>query len=351
MGKINYIIIKANGNCNLNCSYCYYTHHRLPQWEKAYNLELLELTFKKIAAYTHNVSICWHGGEPLLNGIDYYRNVLDLQQKYQICIEHNLQTNGTLINDEWAKFFKENNFSIGLSLDGDKAANDKHRHNKSKSSYNAVIQGLEKLKQNEVKFGVLCYANPEEDGVRIFHHFINLGIKKIDFMFPITSHNSDITINEDLLTDYFEKIFKAWLELNNPQVKIRLFEDIILLLVGGKAKNCIFKNQCNGFITIEPNGDVGICENNRINGHDNYLIGKNILYHDFNSIEKALDLKSASINTLHDSCLNCNLLNLCNGGCAVERFHHDYKNINVYCKIYKKLFANISKQIYSHSKI
>ena len=102
MGKINYIIIKVNGNCNLNCTYCYYTHHQLPEWKTIYNLDLLDLTFNKLADYTDKVIICWHGGEPLLNGLDYFRKAMEIQKKYKLNIENNLQTNGTyLLMIDW----------------------------------------------------------------------------------------------------------------------------------------------------------------------------------------------------------------------------------------------------------
>ncbi|MEI6696732.1 MAG: radical SAM protein [Bacteroidota bacterium] len=346
MSKINYIILKANGNCNLSCNYCYYTHYQLAKWKIKYSLELLDLTFKKIAGYTDKITLCWHGGEPLLNGIDYYTKAIELQKKYSINIEHNLQTNGTLINDDWAKMFKENNFSIGISLDGNQSVNDKNRLINGKSSYMDVIRGMKILQRNEVKFGVLCYVNPLENGVNIFRHFVDLGVKKIDFLLPIVSHSSNTTIDEELLAQYFENIFNDWLTLNDPTIKIRIFEDVLTLLMGGKAKNCIFKNKCNGFITIEPNGDVGICENHRINGLENYLINKNILYDDFELIEKEVNTRSEIINSLPDNCIKCNILEVCKGGCSVERYNNEYKHTNIYCKTYKKLFINLAKKVY-----
>ncbi|MEI8204190.1 MAG: radical SAM protein [Bacteroidota bacterium] len=346
MGKINYIIIKSNGNCNLNCTYCYYTHHQLPEWKTAFDIDLLDLTFNKLAGYTDKVIICWHGGEPLLNGLDYFRKAMEIQQKYNLKVENNLQTNGTLIDDDWAIFFKENNFSIGISLDGDEGIHDLNRKQKNNSSYEKTLNGLRLLMKHKTKHGVLCYANSETDSVSIFRHFIKLGIKKIDFLLPIISYQSIAEVDVEKVSNYFIRLFHEWFDLDNPEIKIRIFDDMLSLLLGGKAMNCIFKNQCQGFITIEPNGDVGICENHRINGFDNYLLNKNILTDDFFSIEKESFKRNENINKLAEDCLKCNLLQICNGGCSVERFNMGYKNKNVYCDIYKNIFCNLANKIY-----
>ena len=350
MGKINYIIIKANGNCNLNCTYCYYTQHQLSEWKTAYNLDLLEITFKKIADYTDIITICWHGGEPLLNGVDYFRKAIEIQRKYKLKVENNLQTNGTLINNEWAEFFKENNFSVGLSLDGNKETHDLNRLKNNTSSYDKVLDGLNILIKHKVKHGVLCYANPDTDSVAIFRHFVQLGIRKIDFMLPIISHHSNAEVDVEKVSNYFIQLFHEWFDLNNPNIKIRIFEDILSLLLGGKANNCLFKNQCGGFITIEPNVDIGICENHRINGFENYLLNKNILHDNFISIENEAHIRNENINKLSNECLNCNLLPWCNGGCSVERFFDGFKNINVYCRVYKNIFSNLAERIYVQPK-
>lgn len=352
MKKINYIILKANGKCNLNCNYCYYYNNfKVKEWNKKFSEELLDITFNKISSYTNDITICWHGGEPMLNGISYYKNVIELQKIYNLKIEHNIQTNGTLINDEWAEFFKKNNFSVGLSLDGDKKANDNSRLSNGISSYFNTLRGLKILQKHQVKYGVLCYANSNEDGKRIFKHFVNLGVKKIDFLLPIVSHKHVDEINEDLLFKFFESVYTEWIELNDPQVRIRLFDDIFSLLLDYQAKNCIFKNSCFNFITIEPNGDIGTCENHRVNGLNNYLLNLNIKNADFELIENKLKILSSINILIPDECSDCKFLKFCNGGCAVERYRDKNNSYNMYCKIYKKLFVLLAKSIIVKPKI
>lgn len=342
---IKHIILKATGECNLSCNYCYYENNIIPQWKQKFELSLLENLFSKLKSYNRNVAISWHGGEPLLNGIKYFDDALVLAKKNDLLLTNSLQTNGTLLNSEWAVFFKRNNFSIGVSIDGNEYHNFlAGRFGRSNSLYKKVIEGVSVLQGEEVKYGVLCVANSRFEGKEVFEHFLDMGIKNMDFLIPISTQQVPDVEIEGLIR-YYTSIFDIWFKNDDKEISIRLFEDILLLILGGKSQNCLFKNSCNRFITIEPNGDIGMCENTRVISIEEYLLGLNIEHNTLIEADSVLNNMYEEIKILPLECNDCSFMPMCNGGCPVGRKNGNYQNINVYCMLYKALFSHILNKV------
>jgi uncharacterized protein len=307
----------------------------------------LEHFFKKIAEYNKEIYISWHGGEPLLQKIDFYRNAQDLAEKYGVSLQQSLQTNGTLLNEEWAKFFADYRFSIGLSIDGDQAMNDKFRTLKSGngSVYESVLNAIELLDKHNAKFGALTVINPEFDGEVVFNHLLNIGIKNFDILLPKIQWETTEKPDFEKISDYIIKMFDAWFRLDDPNIEIRWFENILAKLSGHFGNLCSMYSKCGNHVTIEPNGEIGLCENYREVGDDYYLTGYNILEHSFYDVDKYYEKYLYPKIKLAEKCKQCEWLSICNGGCPYERFKNGDILHNVYCEVHQRVISHINRFI------
>jgi uncharacterized protein len=178
-----YVMLKPVGSkCNLNCDYCYYLEK-----ENLYNNRnqvmsenLLERFIKQyIDSQTMpDIMFTWHGGETLMRPISFYKKAIELQKKYANGrnIDNSIQTNGTLLNDDWCKFFKENNFLVGISIDGPKDFHDEYRRDKmGRPSFHRVMKGIELLKKHGVEFNCMAVVNDYNvDYPLEFYNFFNI---------------------------------------------------------------------------------------------------------------------------------------------------------------------------------
>jgi len=181
----SYVMAKPNGSsCNLDCSYCYYLEKE-KLYENVKNFQMSDDTLEKyIESYIQaqpvsEVLFTWHGGETLLRDISFYKKVLFFQRKYGRGrkIDNSLQTNGTLLNDEWCKFFKDNNFLIGISIDGPEHCHDIYRKNKGgKETFKQVLRGIELLQKHGIEFNTLSVINDYnvDYPIEIYNFFILL---------------------------------------------------------------------------------------------------------------------------------------------------------------------------------
>ena len=163
-----HLLAKPTGaTCNLACSYCFFLDKELlyPDSQFRMNEETLEAYIRQLieSHRSSHVTVAWQGGEPTLMGLDFYKKAIDLQEKYQrpgMVFENTLQTNGTLLDDQWCEFFKENNFLIGLSLDGPRALHDAYRVDKGgKPTFDRVMRGLRLLQKHGVEYNLLVTVN------------------------------------------------------------------------------------------------------------------------------------------------------------------------------------------------
>ncbi|HAG42207.1 MAG TPA: hypothetical protein DCL31_00905 [Clostridium sp.] len=349
---IKHIIFKVTGNCNLSCDYCYYINDLSNEWKVNSNINILKEVFEKYRNYNNHLKISWHGGEPLLIGIDFFREAMKLAKTNKIKLTNSVQTNGILLNEEWCDFFLENNFSVGISIDGPQELHDKDRKMKNGlGSYQGAVNAIKLLQSKKIPYGILSVCSPTFNGKHVFNHFVELGIKNMDFLLPIITKES--LINDRYFiskcTKYFLDILDEWIALDDPSIKIRYFRNLIYPLLGDKARECILNNSCNDFITIEPNGDVGLCENTRIINKDFYKSNLNICRNNFKEIEEYINNKinKCSYNKLCQACVDCKWLDICNGGYPVSRYDslNDFNNTSAYCKLYKRIIAKMENYI------
>jgi len=259
----------------MRCTYCFYQRPGDPYRSEGRHV-MNDLTVRTmIADYMQSAgrsaAFGWQGGEPLLAGLDFFEKVVEYQQKFGLSgqlVSNNLQTNGLLLNEEWARFFRKYNFFLGVSLDGPEKDHLPYRHALNKeSSYRQTLQGIGTLKKYGVEFSILAVVNdvtvrkPRE----LYQFFLRKGLTSLQFIPCVevdgaTGALKDYSVGAAPYGDFLCTLFDAWYNNGRPLASIRLFENILAIYLGREAEICAFKDQCDSYVVIEYNGDVYPCD-------------------------------------------------------------------------------------------
>ena len=313
--------------------------------------EILERLIKDYLQLGFPVNaFAWQGGEPTLMGLDFFKKEVELQNKYGTPgqqITNSLQTNGILLNDEWCKFLADNNFLLGISIDGPKEFHDFYRLDHSGAgTFDKVVHGIEKCKEYNVEFNTLTLLNEHniEHPEEVFNFLIGLGVKFMQFIpcveiNPETNKIADFSIKPSQYGDFLCKIFDLWSAYGPEKVSIRDFDSILSYCLSSHHTICTYDKRCGQYIVIEHSGDAFCCD---FFVEPKWRLG-NILE---TPIEK---LASSEIKrkfdrikqNLSNKCLICRFLALCRGGCVKNRISvgNDFSGTETYfCQAYKKFF-------------
>jgi len=352
------VFVKPVGaRCNLNCNYCYYLEKDFQgagEGPGVMSPELLEryITGHLEASSDQSIIFSWHGGEPTLAGIDFYRKALEIQKKYQIPgtkIVNGIQTNGTLLHMEWCKFLKEEGFAVGISLDGPRVFHDRFRTGKNRhSTFDRVLQGYTLLKKYEVPTEVLCVVNAVNvaEPLEIYRFFKELGVKYLTFL-PLVERKqgsfSEVTERSVPSLDFgafLSAIFDEWVEQDIGAIKIQVFEEATRSAFRQEHTLCIFKKRCGGVPVVEHNGDFYSCDHYV---DPQYRLGNisrqslvELLEH-----PRQLAFGDAKEISLPGFCRECEVLDMCNGECPKNRFittPAGEAGLNYLCEGYKLFF-------------
>ncbi|HBC78989.1 MAG TPA: anaerobic sulfatase maturase [Bacteroidales bacterium] len=343
--------------CNLRCRYCYYLDKknlRLPEEPLIMNEDILEkYIVQHIEATTdETIFFSWHGGEPLMAGIDFFRKVVTLQNKHKpsgVEILNGVQTNGTLIDNKWGWFFAENNFLVGISIDGPGEMHNRFRTTSDgRSSLHEVLRGYEILTRYRIKSEILCVVNSYN--VRfpliIYNFFKELGAGYITFL-PLVERRhgaksgvSRATVPSLEFGRFLISVFDEWIERDIGEIKIQIFEEAARTAFNQEHTLCIFRENCGGVPVVERNGDFYSCDHFVNN---DYLIGniKNGSVADFLDGEKQKVFGHAKSLTLPRYCIECEVKAMCNGECPKNRFiatPDGESGLNYLCSGYKAFF-------------
>ena len=343
--------------CNLNCRYCYYPGKKSLYPDKDHFLMtdyiLEKYIVQHIKASTETIiNFSWHGGEPLLAGIEFYRKVLRLQSFHKPdgkSVLNGIQTNGTLIDEEWCSFLSENNFIIGISIDGPPEFHNIFRTSKDFSpTWHQVISGFQLLKKHGVIPEVLCVVNAENVShpLIIYNFFKQLGAKYITFL-PLvepeagtTSGVSRNSVPAEEFGYFLSTIFDEWVEKDIGDIKIQIFEEAARSAFNQEHTLCIFKSNCGGVPVVEHNGDFFSCDHYVNKDH---LLG-NIMDHSLTYFLDSERQKVFGMNksiSLPEYCIECEVRSMCNGECPKNRIiltHDGETGLNYLCKGYKYFF-------------
>jgi len=350
----------VGSTCNLHCSYCYYLekkglYHETAHFQmdddilEKYIVQHIEASSESVIAFS------WHGGEPLLAGIEFYRKVLALQSAHKPAdkiVLNGIQTNGTLINEEWGCFFADNGFLIGISIDGPAELHDIFRRTKDNgATAHKVISGIQLLKKYGVIPELLCVVNSENvrHPLIIYKFCKQMEAKYITFL-PLVEHDplaasgvSKKSVPSEEFGYFLSAIFDEWVTKDIGDIKIQIIEEAARIAFGQDHTLCIFKENCGGVPVVEHNGDFYSCDHYVDKAH---LLG-NIKDHSlayFLDSEIQMEFGNAKSISLPDYCIACDVRSMCNGECPKNRFiltSDGNPGLNYLCKGYKYFFNHI----------
>jgi uncharacterized protein len=343
--------------CNLRCSYCYYLEKKaLFPDEHNFLMEddtLEKYIFQNIEASDDElISFSWHGGEPLLAGIDFYRKALGYQSLHKPegkTIINGIQTNGTLIDEEWAKFLSENNFLVGISIDGDSGLHDLFRKKKNgEGTWHNVVNGFHNLLKWGIIPEILCVVNSEnvKYPLEIYNFFKQTGAKFMTFL-PLVERdvNTPIGVSEKSVPPeefgyFLSSIFDEWLEKDVGEIKVQIFEEAARCAFNQDHTLCIFRVNCGGVPVVEHNGDFFSCDHYVSSDH---LIGniRETSLADLLDSERQIAFGMAKSLTLPGYCRQCEVRQMCNGECPKNRFAitpDGEAGLNYLCRGYRYFF-------------
>ncbi|MEA4996502.1 MAG: anaerobic sulfatase-maturation protein [Petrimonas sp.] len=370
-----YVMLKPVGSrCNLDCDYCYYLEKANLYTEKKNHVMSEELLEKFIKEYIESqtmpqVLFTWHGGETLMRPLSFYKKAVELQKKYAggRQIDNSIQTNGTLLTDDWCRFFKENNFLVGISIDGPQEFHDEYRRDKmGRPSFHKVMRGLELLNKHGVEYNCMAVVNDYNvDFPLEFYRFLKTtGSRFIQFT-PIVERilkkNSPLKLATAVdRTDAVElapfsvspekwgrflcAIFDEWVKEDVGQFFVQLFDSTLANWVGEQPGLCTMARTCGHAGVMEFNGDVYSCDHFVF---PEYRLG-NIYASPLASMmysDEQLTFGSDKFDKLPRQCKECDFLFACYGECPKNRFVNDrYGNpgLNYLCKGYYTFFSHVA---------
>ena len=369
-----YVMLKpAGAHCNLACKYCYYLEknklYPTAQRHLMSNEMLEQFTREYIEAQTMNqVLFTWHGGEPLLRSIDFYRKALSLQQKYAggRRIDNVIQTNGTLLTDEWCEFFAQNHWLVGISIDGPQPDHDHYRLTAAgKPSWKKVMQGIKLLKKHGVEWNAMAVVNAYNVNhpLEFYRFFKENGCQFLQFT-PIverlTRHEDgrtlasladkdEISLSEASVTPeqwgYFLcAIFDEWVRKDVGKIFVEIFDCTLANWMGISPGICAYSKECGHAGVMEHNGDVYSCDHFVF---PEYKLG-NIRDHSLIDMlygEQQQEFSRLKHSSLPRQCKECDMEFACHGECPKNRFMKDKygdSGLNYLCPGYYHYYQHVA---------
>lgn len=337
MRQMTALIKPASSMCNLNCRYCFYCDEAEARSKNAASF-MNTNTAKNLISKMYDfcgekstLTFMFQGGEPLLAGIDFYENFIETVDNLKTSgtnVFYSLQTNGTLISEEFCKFFKKNDFLIGVSIDGNKEL-----HNKNRSdSFDEAMKGIELLKNHGVNFNILSVITSQTDASAIFDFYIKNDFRDVQPIYcldPLNGEKYSYSLSAKQLARFKKRLFNLWFSeiSKGNHFYVRDFDNLLSLLTKGYAEQCGASGRCNAQLVVEADGTCYPC--------DFYCLDEfeclNINEADIEDILRCDGLKKffeydEKKNSL---CSSCPVKTLCGGGC--KRYRSLYNQLPGYC--------------------
>ena len=363
--------------CNLECTYCYYLEKEklFPKGENfKMKPEILDAYIRQYieSQNTREVTFAWQGGEPTLLGLEYFKSIVTIQKQYAggRKINNTLQTNGTLLDDNWCRFFHENHFLIGLSIDGPRKLHDTYRLDKGqKPTFDRVMHGLTLLKKHGVEFNTLTVvsASNAKHPIEVYDFLREVGSGYIQFIplverLPTLENDASIldfaappepgqppspvtrwSVPSEGYGDFLITIFDAWVRRDVGKVFVQMFDVSLGIWSGNGPGLCLFLKDCGEGLAVEHNGDLYSCDHFV---YPKYHLG-NIMNDSLGALANSDQQRAfgqAKSDTLPKYCRECEVRFACNGECPKHRFTQTpdgEEGLNYLCAGYKKFFNHV----------
>lgn len=361
MPPLSIMIKPASGACNFRCKYCFYhdiTQQReVPSYGMMDEQTLREVMQKVFAYAERQVFFVFQGGEPMLRGLEFFKEFVRLEQKYNkkhVAVTKCIQTNGSLLDEEWASFLTANRFLVGLSLDGPRYLHDRWRVDESgQGSFDRVFAAAKLLQKCKVDFNILSVvtAQSARKAKEIYAFFQKNGflyqqyIPCLDPLGEARGKNYG-SLTPELYAKFLINLFDLWYEDIQQErfVYIRYFENLAAMLQGRPPESCGMNGTCGKQYVIEADGSVYPC--------DFYVLDKYCLGNLRQDSFKDLDVRREQSGFLTDSvnrnpdCIACRWRSLCNGGCRRDREGRSGLEQNYFCRAYQTFFAHAVPKYY-----
>jgi len=368
VAPVREFILKIAARCNLNCDYCYEYQHGDESWRSAGKFMLpavYEEAARKIAHHARQhgleaVSISLHGGEPLLLGPNRLSRlagtVRSIVESAGVALSLGIQTNGVLLSEEFAKVIREHDIFVGISLDGNKSANDFHRlDHRGKSSYDRVIAGLRTLQQFAPTHaaGVLAVVDARSDPIETLDALAALGLPNVDLLLP--HHNWDRPPVDGVSSDaapygrWLAKIWDAWLGGRHSHLRIRFLDNIVARLVGHPGLYEQMTTSPVQLVTISTDGDFEGVDTLKSTGSGVQRTGLNVLRHEIDDVlsHPIYLMRQDWQATLPTACSHCRIKEICTGGYLPHRYSSrtGFNNRSVYCNDILHVVGHIERSV------
>lgn len=333
--KTTSILIKpASSLCNSVCSYCFYDDVSNCRTVKSHGIiepsvwqRLVDTALSSKEAYDH-INFVFQGGEPLVAGLNFFKSFVSYVETHRqkTIISYALQTNGTLLNDEICEFLKENDFLVGISIDGFQANHDRNRFLRNSGSFNVVIEGLNCLKKHQIEFNVLTVLtkNLAKYPKELYQFYVDYKINYVQIIPCLADFDKQVkddlyACTPELYQSFYKTFFSLWLDgfLNDHYISENLIDNILTLMSGYKPNRCGMLGECQSQCVVEANGSVYPCDFYVL---DDYECG-NIKTLDFDKVTDLLDSSPflKETQSLPAPCQDCRYLKLCHGNCKRQR--------------------------------
>ena len=389
-----HLLAKPTGPiCNLDCEYCFFLSKEMLYPGDRFRMadEMLDEYIRQIleSHQTPVVNIAWQGGEPTMMGLDFFKRSVELAEQHRKPwqrIQYSIQTNGVLLNERWAEFFKEHGFLVGLSVDGPKELHDAYRVDKrGLGSFDRVMAGYEHLKAADVDVNVLCtiHAANQDHGLEGYRFFRDeMGVQFIQFipiverttetLLPLANlgwsterkekrplyvqqgaRTTDRTVGAAAYGQFLIDVFDEWVKHDVGEVYVQMFDVALANWHGEPPGLCIFSETCGLALALEHNGDLYSC--------DHYVEPDHLLGNineapmiDLVASEQQREFGLAKRETLPQFCLDCDVRFACHGGCPRNRFTttpDGEDGLNYLCPSYKDFFHHIDPAMKMMSRL
>jgi uncharacterized protein len=358
---ISSILVKpASADCNLHCTYCFYHDRPTDPYLAVRGRHVMDddtlrvLIRQGMRLMPQVATFGWQGGEPTLTGIDFFRRVVEYQQEYgrsgqSVC--NGVQTNATLIDDEWAELFARYNFLLGVSLDGPRQWHDHYRTTVNGSgSYDRILQNIEILRRHRAEFNILTVVNDVtgDHPTEVYSFMMEHDFRYLQFipcveLDPETGKLTAFSVRPLQFGDFMCTIFDLWYNDGQPKVSIRLFDNLLLAYAGHGPQVCQFQEECGDYVVVEYNGDVYPCD---------FYVRKSLYLGNIH--EQALDQMASSKMAVDfrrrkrrgdPACAECAWQHICNHGCPLMRDHNPTGHTHYLCKAYQQIFAYADERL------